>query len=279
MKLLVTGTSGLLGKQLKCLLSSLPQVTSIFVVRRQPVADNELYWNFKEPLPEDISFDALLHMASAIDYSPQNFIIRQNVLPAIFLLEAAKRNNANVYFTSTASIHGQHFPWAIDSPIEPADDYAFSKLICEQIFQTLPEKVCIFRLNGIYGFQNSSHLGINKAIYQALVSKKRPQLFGSGTQLRNYISDISAAKWILHEVLQQERKSKIVYMAGAEVLPIKLWLKTIAEILLGDETLDVHPGRDNSDVLVRASHCPIQMPSFSAYLKALRTQYENMLFF
>ncbi|WP_165176971.1 SDR family oxidoreductase [Desulfovibrio sp. ZJ369] len=279
MKLLVTGISGLLGKQVRHLLTFLPQITSTFVVRHHPVADNELYWDFQKPLPEGLKFDALLHMASVIDYTPQSSVLHKNTLPAISLLDAVKRNDSNVYFTSTASIHGQHFPWAIDSPVEPADDYAFSKLVCERIFQALPERVCIFRLNGIYGFQNSSHLGINRAIYQALVSKKKPELFGEGAQLRNYISDISAAQWILHEVLQKERKSKIVYMAGSETLSIKSWLKTIAEILLEDDTIDIYPGRDNLDVLVHASHSPVQMPSFSDYLKKLRKQYENMLLF
>lgn len=278
MKLIITGGTGLLGKKVNSILSHYPEIEKINIVRRQPIAAGELYWDFCSPLPEDLAFDAILHMASSIDYNNPS-VLSDNTIPALYIFNAAKKNNAKIYFTSTASVHGSHQPWASNVPVIPNDDYALSKLFCERIFQSLSLDICIFRLNGIYGFQKSTHLGINNAIFQALVYKKKPQLNGSGNGLRNYISDVDAARWIVYEILQNERISKIIYMAGKETLAIKVWLKTIAKKFLGDCSLERFPGNSDNDVIVTPSPCPIQQQQLADYLDSLRNEHENMLFF
>ena len=279
MRLLVTGGTGFLGKQVNLLLSAHPEIKIINVVRRKPSSYNEVLWDFCTPLPDSISFDAVLHMASAITYQKYSNVLQENIVPAIHIFNAARRNNAKIFFTSTASIHGSHQIWSIDEEIEPTDDYALSKLLCEHIFQSLPMNVCIFRLNGVYGFQKSTHLGVNNAIYQALIYKQKPLLKGDGNGLRNYISVTDAAKWIVYEILQQESGSKIIYMAGSESLSIKHWLETIAKKILGDGSLERHPGNAIKDVLVTASPCPFERQSLAEYLDNLCNKHENLFFF
>ncbi|HWD63589.1 MAG TPA: GDP-mannose 4,6-dehydratase [Solirubrobacteraceae bacterium] len=127
-----------------------------------------------------------------------------NVHGTLNVLEAAKRHNAPLAFTSTGgALYGNQapIPTTEDQPPAPISPYGASKWAGEAYVNTWreaggpPHSVC--RLGNVYGPRQSPHgeAGVVAIFSHLLWSHQRPKLFGFGEPTRDYVhvSDVARA--------------------------------------------------------------------------------------
>jgi UDP-glucose 4-epimerase len=127
-----------------------------------------------------------------------------NVHGTLNVLEAAKRHDAPVSFTSTGGAlygDGAPIPTTEEQPPAPISPYGASKWASEAYVNTWreaggpPHSVC--RLGNVYGPRQSPHgeAGVVAIFSYLLWSGQTPKLFGYGEPTRDYVhvSDVAAA--------------------------------------------------------------------------------------
>lgn len=273
MRVLLTGTSGFLGKEVAQLLEK--QGAELYhLTRRSLDLVNEIVWDFTSPLPPLPRVDAFIHMAATVDFSDvTSKPLLDNAVPILHLAHWLAQNNIRLYYTSAASIHGQATHWGLSAPLSPSSPYIVSKLIGERIFTSVRPQATIFRLGGIYGIHGPRHLGLNRAIDDAIFSGIPPVLYGSGRALRNYICVKDAASWISAEVINptcQHNQANILYLGGNEILSIRKYLQTIIDVFLPGEVIQEYTGCESQDIIIDSSKSPIIGQTFKEYLKGIK---------
>lgn len=280
MRILITGVSGFVGRHLEKLLKS--SGYEVFqLVRNAKGNGNEFLWDFKSNLPAKVPIcDVLIHLAACVDFST-NLNIAQydaNTISTLKLAAYAQKYNAYFILASMAGIHGTKYPLIDDkTPIDPENHYAVSKYLAEEAVKTFVDNSSILRIGGIYGLNGPDHLGLNKAINNAIYKKSPPVLKGSGKAKRNYICVLDAARWIFYLLEKYgtdtaSRENKIretLYLAGHETMTIEEYLQTIVNVVLPNMGIMRTEGNDGNDLIVNASSPPFNLQTFKEYLNSL----------
>ena len=276
MKVLITGSTGFVGRHLVPMLESAGY--EIFhLVRNKKGFEHEFVWDFKGPLPDGIpKCDVIIHLAAYVDFSLNLNVAQYNVntVSTIKLSSYAKDHNAYFIFASMAGIHGTKYPQiSKDTPIAPENHYAVSKYLAEEVVKTYINNYSILRICGIYGIDGPSHLGLNKAISDAVYQMKTPVLRGKGNAKKNYICVLDVALWILSLIERYKASNKnikeILYLASEEIMSIEEYLQSIADVVLKDVELIRTEGNEAKDWIVTPSEPPFNLRRFREYLNSL----------
>jgi UDP-glucose 4-epimerase len=134
-----------------------------------------------------------------------------NVHGTLNVLEAARRHEAPIVFTSTGgALYGNNapIPTSEDSPPAPISPYGASKWAGEAYINTwreaggLGHSIC--RLGNVYGPRQSPHgeAGVVAIFSHLLWSGKTPKLFGRGEPTRDYVHVGDVARALLAAVGQ-----------------------------------------------------------------------------
>lgn len=280
MKILITGATGFVGEHLIRLLQD-AGCEIVYLTRNRKGFGNEFVWDFKGHLPEGLpECNIIIHLAACVDFG-LNFNIEQynvNTVSTLKLAAYAKDRNAYFIFASTVGIHGNRYYHIDDNtPINPENHYAISKYLAEETVKTCADNYSILRICGIYGINGPSHLGLNKAITEAVCLKKPPVLIGTGKAKRNYICVSDVAWWIMELVKEYQggkasKTNKIretLYLASPEVMTIEEYLQTIVDVILPNQQMARIEGNDASDMVVTPSDAPFRLRTFREYLYSL----------
>ena len=286
MKILMTGSTGFVGKCLAKMFED-SGYEIYHLVRNKKGFKNEFVWDFTSPLPEEVPpCDIVIHLAAYVNFGQNLEIVQYNVntVSTIKLSAYAKTHNAYFVFASTVSVHGSQYTM-IDgnTPVNPENHYALSKYFAEEVVKTYLDNYSILRICGIYGLDGPEHLGLNRAISNAVHKKMVPALKGQGKAKRNYICVQDVAHWILYLVNNYETMShsselgikEILYLAGPEVLTIEDYLKLVVETVLPGMELERMDGLETSDLIVKASSVPFSELTFKQYLNSLVSSAKN----
>ncbi len=280
MKVLMTGSTGFVGKQLARMLHDNGHKIS-HLVRRKTGLQNEILWDFVSDLPKELPpCDVIVHLAAYVDFGQQLQPIQYNVNTVSTIKLAANAKLCNRYFVlaSTIGIHGSNRTWIDENtPINPESHYALSKYLAEEIVKTYVENYSVLRICGIYGLDGPPHLSLNQAISNAIHQKTAPVLKGPGESRRNYICIYDVAKWILHLIEEDEIRSsdteaptqEILYLAGPEIMSIKEYLTCIVDTILTGTKLEKVDGPDTPDLIVKSSISPFAQITLREYLRTL----------
>lgn len=280
MKILMTGSTGFVGK---CLVRMLEDsgYEIWHLVRNKKEFKNEFVWDFISPLPEEMPpCDIVIHLAAHVNFGQSLGITQYNVNTVSTIKLAAYSRNHKAYFifASTVGVHGSQYAVIDEStPINPENHYAVSKYLSEEVIKTYLQDYSILRICGIYGLDGPDHLGLNRAISNAVHKKNVPVLMGPGKAKRNYICVQDVVRWILYLVNNYETVSRstktdikeIIYLAGSETMTVEEYLELITETILGDMELERKAGPESQDLVVRASHAPFPQLTFRQYLSTL----------
>jgi len=140
----------------------------------------------------------------------------------------------------------------------------------EEAVKTFANNHSILRIGGIYGLDGPSHLGLNKAINNAIYKKEAPVLYGNGKAKRNYICVKDVARWILNLLQKRinsgEKINDTLYLSGTEVMTIKDYLQAIIDVLLPEKELIVAEGNESHDWVIKISTPPFDLITFKKYL-------------
>jgi Nucleoside-diphosphate-sugar epimerases len=279
MKVLITGSTGFVGRHLLVMLEELDYEV-IHLVRTRCGFNREFIWDFYGPLPEELPFcDVIIHLAAHVDFS-LNLDIKQynvNVVSTMRLADYAKSRNAYFILASMTGIHGcGHALIERFTPVNPDNNYSMSKYLAEEVVKIFVDNYSMLRICGIYGLDGPGHLGLNRAISSAFHEKEPPVLKGPGLAKRNYIYVRDVARWISclierHKAFLNENDNieETIYMSSSEVLTIKEYLVAILDVLLPGKELITKVGDESADAVVSSSPVPFVMTTFRQHMESL----------
>jgi len=151
---------------------------------------------------------AIFHLAAQADVrrsvEDPGFDADVNVRGTIEVLEAARRSDARVVFSSTGgALYGEAdaIPSPESTPIAPMSPYGTSKLAAEHyvgLFNRLyGTRHVVLRYGNVYGPRQDPHgeAGVVAIFFGRLSNGGTPIVFGEGTQTRDYVyvGDVVAA--------------------------------------------------------------------------------------
>jgi UDP-glucose 4-epimerase len=126
-----------------------------------------------------------------------------NVLGTIRVLEAARTHGTRIVFSSTGgAIYGEvDEPAPEEAPRRPLAPYGTAKLAAEEYLATYNRLYhtshVVVRYANVYGPRQESNLegGVVSIFMRLLAAGQTPQIFGDGTQTRDfvYVGDVAAA--------------------------------------------------------------------------------------
>lgn len=174
MRLLVTGSSGLIGKSLCVALKNNGHVVSeLDYTQGQDVTDMQYFSLYSD-------LDAIVHLAS-ISFVPESFknpanFYRTNLLGTLNALETARKTGAKfIYFSSYLYGAPEYLPVDENHVLNPHNPYAESKRmgeeLCRAYFRDFGTQSLIFRPFNIYGENQDERFLIPTIINQARSGK------------------------------------------------------------------------------------------------------------
>ncbi len=147
--------------------------------------------------------DVVFHLASITDTTEhdQYLQVHDNVESWRNLLQFFAGQNTRLVFASSAATYGQSaIANKIDQPQKPANVYAFSKVLLENLAKSFAKEnpkqwVVGLRYFNVYGPRETHKLAASSMIYQLaqqMKQGKNPRIFKDGNQKRDfvYVKDI-----------------------------------------------------------------------------------------
>jgi nucleoside-diphosphate-sugar epimerase len=202
--------------------------------------------------------DAVVHLGARVGWegSSKEDLYVPNVLATAELVNWAKKKGAYFLFASAALIGGEKETRITkETPDSPMGDYLYSKFLAEEIIKFSGIQCSILRIAGIFGRNGPEHLGLNRAIHNAL-NGKAPVRYGKGLARRNYIYVED-----LCDVIRFCIKNRVVgthLVAGAQVNTVREMLDAICRVFLPGREPDVRSGAAGFDQVVEPSaHLPL----------------------
>ena len=146
--------------------------------------------------------DLVFHMAAqtSVTQSTKDPIgdTNANVLGTLRVLEASRRVGVEkiIYSASGGTVYGdpEIIPCPDDAAISPASPYGMSKWVAEQYLDFYYRQYRLhytsLRYGNVFGPRQDPHgeAGVVAIFSQAMLEGKQPQIFGDGTQERDFIS-------------------------------------------------------------------------------------------
>jgi len=259
MKILLTGSTGFLGRYVLDILSHNFEV--ITTHRKKNTNDHKkdkIYFDLDKPnsyhqLENIKNIDYIIHLATKVGWSGESLddLYQSNVLATKALINLAKRNNAKLIFSSAALIHGSNKRRITNkSRIKIESPYIKSKYLAEKLILLSGIDNCILRISGIYGLNGPDHLGLNQTISNAINKNK---LF-HGKNLRgkrNYIYVKDVAKNI--KFVLTKNICGVHLVAGKDEISIKNMIRKIYELFYSEYKINFNESSFKADQLIEHS--------------------------
>jgi len=259
--ILITGANGFVGSFLLEILSDTDWEIIPFV-QIDTGLENEIIMDFCDPdfckvINTLLKVDKIVHLGARIvlDNSPKSALFVPNVLATAELANWACKIGAHFIFASSAIVCGintSHITSA--TPQNPDTNYGYSKWLAEEIIRMSGVKHTILRIAGIFGNNGPSHLGINRAIADAL-SGIVPLQYGDGKIRRNYIYVKDLGNIIKFCIENEVEGTHLV--GGSSINTISEMLQIICDIFLPGKKPKYIEGKKNHDQIIEHSkHLP-----------------------
>jgi len=276
-QILITGASGFIGSNLVKLFNKDSEFVVFKGVRRftSDNSEDDILIDLSDVtsilnLVDDYSFDAIVHLAAKVGWSGLSYeeMYIENVLATGALGYVANKMGAKLLFGSAALVHGQtSSKISLDMPVNVDTDYARTKFDAESLLRSILPSVCVFRIGGVFGKNGPSHLGLNRAISEALQGKT-PTVYGRGEGLRNYIFVDDLCNQIIEAIKKEASGTYLI--AGGETLTIKNMLEAISsQFLSGMDVNYVSASQPSFDQVILGTEQFGTTRSFTEALKAI----------
>ncbi len=228
MKVLITGSSGFLGEELKKLLSK-KKYNCNFLVRKNKKKLNHFYCplqNHKNliKIVNKLKPDVIVNLAAEVNFKKKTKnMYNVNSKPLKIFSNYCFKEKKYLIQSSGTLVNGDHKLYSHKTKLKPINHYGKSKLLAEKYIIKSKCAFAILRFGGIYGEKGPSHLGINNFIRNAIKGKSQ-QFTGNPRSKRNYIYVRDAAKIIKKCI---DKKICGIFYAGGQVLTFAEMIKKI----------------------------------------------------
>jgi len=204
----VTGGAGFVGSHVvEALLARGDEVTvldNLSSGRRENVPDGATFaeGDIREPLDsvfDEARPDVVFHLAAQIDVrrsvAEPDYDATVNVLGTIRVLEAARKHDAQVVFSSTGgAIYGEcEAPAPETAERNPLSPYGTSKLAAEEYLASYNRLYgsghVALRYGNVYGPRQDPHgeAGVVAIFFNCFLAGTTPKIYGDGRQTRDYV--------------------------------------------------------------------------------------------
>lgn len=239
MKILVTGSTGLVGTNLVNRLRAeghdvvgVSRRLGYDLLQRQPIMD--LMNEFKPQVVYHLAANAAESRGqiSPIDMTERNLMIFLNVL-----IPAINNKVKRFIYTSSVSVYGEaEVPYREDDICKPKDVYGVNKQACEQILKILMKvnnmDYTIFRPHNIYGphqDMSNPYKNVVALFMRNIMEDKECTIFGEGKMRRafSYVDDVVS---VLVAALEERFKNQTVNVGSSIETDLMTLLTKIEEV-------------------------------------------------
>ena len=228
MKVMITGSSGFLGKELKKILLK-NKYEFCFLTRKNKKIRNHYYCPLQNH--KNLGFilnktkpDVIVNLAAEINLKKKTKnMYNVNARPLKIFSNYCIKEKKHLIQSSSILVHGDHRIYSHKTKFKPKIHYGKSKLLADRYIIKSGCLYTILRFGGIYGEKGPAHLGINNFI-QNVIKGKRQEFKGNPKSKRNYIYVKDAAKIIKRCI---DEKIYGVFYSGGETLTFRDMIKKI----------------------------------------------------
>ncbi len=237
MKVLLTGGSGFIGKNLVSYLNS--KQIPVDNLNREILNNNKKLNHFIKSNKSRTkqNYDVLIHLAAELDPYSKN-IYQTNVNLTKKLLKLCVKNNINHFiFSSSHLVYGKtnYLPIDEEHPKKPLTHYGKSKLFAENICKSYSKdfglEISILRISSVFGFGQNEKYIIPRMFNDALSKKIIINKYSNGFQLMDFIHVDDVSKCIVK--LCQSKKSGIYNLSSGIGITAFDLAKTISQFVKG----------------------------------------------
>ncbi len=171
-----------------------------------------------------------------------------NVMGVLNVLEASRIADVkNVIFSSASSVIGTPQQSLVDEshPCAPKTPYGVTKLASEHYFRIYNEtygmNYAIFRFFNIYGRYQTT--GLIPNIYYKLSNNSPIDVYGDGSQLRDYVYVKDLIPFLVRAITDDAIKNKIINMGTGKGTSVLEVIELAAKILGKKPLMQFHPNR------------------------------------
>jgi len=225
-RILLTGASGFVGKEVYDVLSGTYDVTGTDIVSspsiyKMDVTDPQIIRQILKILNP---FDAVVHMAALVagppsERKPRDYL-RVNVMGTVNVLEAMRKEDIPyIVFMSSWSTFGNDIPLPINETTSqnPKNPYGTSKVMAEKAVKLYSDlygiKATILRPTMIYG-PRQTEKNVVQQIVDCMETGQPFEIWGEGTHTKELLH-VNDMAWIIENCLNSRPEYKI-YVVGTE---------------------------------------------------------------
>lgn len=234
MKILLTGATGFIGKNLVSYLNS--KNISVDNINRDVLKNDKKLDEFvkSKRMKTKKNYDVLIHLAAELDNSSKK-LIPVNVTLTKKLLKLCVKNRIDRFiFASSHLVYGKtdYLPIDEDHPTKPKTNYGKSKLAAEEICKKYSKdfnlKISILRISSVYGYGQNEKYIIPRMLNDVCSKNIILYKYANGYQLMDLIHVDDVCNAILKSC-KSKKTGTYNLSSGVGVTPLEL-AKTISAL-------------------------------------------------
>lgn len=235
MKILVTGSSGFIGKNLVSFLKKKPyQVIGCDLTAKCDVT------RLQSLKPKIKNVDAIVHLAAQPGVIPSTKqpleTFQTNVVGAINILEAARLNQVKrvIFISSNAALGQQQPPIVEDMIPKPLSPYGAAKLAgeayCHAYFHSFGLETVILRFSNVYGPGMDQKDSVVARYIRWTIAGKPLAVRGDGNQTRDFLFVADACRAIELAIKTKNIGGQVFQIGSGKPATIAALVKLIAKV-------------------------------------------------
>jgi len=264
LKVLVTGASGMVGRNLVAYLKEKGVDTVPTDLTRWDVSGDLLDKDFVFGKLASIDFDAIIHMAAITEIKKTvedpKLCFEVNCLGSLNMLELAHRKKVSrILCTSSANVYGapKSNPVTEDSPFDPRVPYDYSKVVLENMamsfYKTKGLPVSITRSWLLFGEYDQPTRATIRFI-RACLKDEPLTLFNGGKDTTSPSHAVNFAKLALTILENENAVGKAFNFGGERPVTIRELAEVVRELTGSRSTLNLAPPRTQLEAEPQVSY-------------------------
>lgn len=234
MKILVTGSSGFVGKHLVNLLSKKHSIVEYDLVNNLNILDEDKLLEKMKGVDVVINLAAFISAPESWD-KPNEYMVNNGIGTLSVVKTAIRAGVKNMIHFSSAAVKAK--------PLTP---YAVSKIMSEKVLELYKNKIniTVVRPENIYGNgQKSSYGYVIHSFINAVKSNQPIKIYGDGKQIRDfvYVDDITQT---VQKILEDNIYGKVINIGLGKGISVLELANTVANVFKKKLQVEYLPKRE-----------------------------------